>query len=188
MSTPTRKILGTITALERPVELDGIEHHAMVAFPCNGAWRPVFPAFQSGDNQGDFPVCWGHFIVTTEHGTELHGPWQSEGTARAFARSVSAAATWRRVDPYLYQLAFGRVSALLEALAAPLAQAFAAALTAEPFSREAAAEARAHLRAFAKGHEHAALLDITDVLARHLEGPACDIAFSRLSSLGSAQA
>lgn len=130
MSTSTRHPIGTVIVLERPVNIEGIEFPFLVTFPCTGAYRPTFPETQYGDLQGNFYACLGHYVVTSEHGTELHGSWQDEREARAFARSVHINATWRRVDPYMYQPAFGRVSALLDAIGHDLDPKVAEAATA----------------------------------------------------------
>lgn len=111
-TAPTSKPIGTVTQLAEPINIGGIPHHALVTFPVSAHQRPVYRAFQSGNAQGDFHVCWGRFVVVGCGGCEHHGEWQRRHDAERFASSMACGATVREVGPYLYQTAFGRVDAL----------------------------------------------------------------------------
>lgn len=82
----------------------------LVTMPCNGAWQPVFPAFQHEQNTGEFRAFLCRFAVRSEFGSFHHGKWATLEDAKRFACSMSGTACAGEIEPYWYVPAFGRIT------------------------------------------------------------------------------
>ena len=91
-------------------EIGGKIYEGLVSLPCNGAWQPVYPEFQHGDNRQDFYCGRRNYLVRT-NGVAMHGDWTTVEQARRFAASCDNGAKVLLCSTYWYCPAFGVVDA-----------------------------------------------------------------------------